>query len=310
MASPVTHDAMEGLTDIGQVESELARLRGDEHGASVRATTVNLVVFSPTEDCTKRVADAMTQIGGGRPLRSLVLVPSNGKARAHVSSSCWLAADGQEVCSEQVVVEAETAALPSAVVGLLVPDLPVFVLWQGEIEAAGRPGLLHELAELADRLIVDSDECGVAAAESVLRLTPSLTDLAWTRLAPWREALASLGDSPGGLKAYGRAHSVEAHGPQNEAQLLAGWLRSRLGRQIGLDHARRRRELARVCIDCGDRELLVERTGKGDVGRAVGPDGLEHPVVLPRRSWAWLVGAELDRLGSDRAFEEALAAGV
>src|SRR5438067_679448 len=80
-----------------------------------------------------------------------------------------------------------------------------------------RRSLLCELAELASRLIVDSGECGVAAAESVVGLTPSLTDLAWTRLAPWREALASLGDSPGGLKAYGRAHSVEAQGPENEA---------------------------------------------------------------------------------------------
>ena len=310
MAPPVTHDAPSGFTDIGRVESELARLRGDEHGASVRATTVNLVVFSPTDDCTKRAAEAMNRIGGGRPLRSIVLVPAGGKARAQVSSSCWLAADGQEVCSEQVVVHAERAALPSTVVGLLVPDLPVFLLWQGEIEADDRRPLLEELAELASRLIVDSDECGVAAAESVLRLTPSLTDLAWTRLAPWREALAALGDSPGGLKAYGRAHSLEAHGPVNEAQLLAGWLRSRLKRQIGLDHARRRRELARVCVDCGARALVVERTGKGDVGRAVGPDGLEHPVVLQRRTWAWLVGAELDRLGSDHAFEEALAAAV
>jgi glucose-6-phosphate dehydrogenase assembly protein OpcA len=310
MASPVTQEAPSEFTEIGRVESELARLRGDQHGASVRATTVNLVIFSPTDDCTKRAADAMTRIGGGRPLRSIVLVPARGKARAQVSNSCWLAADGQEVCSEQVVVQAERAALPSAVVGLLVPDLPVFLLWSGEIDAHDRRPLLGELAELASRLIVDSDECGVEAAESVLRMTPSLTDLAWTRLAPWREALAALGDSPGGLKAYGRAHSVEAHGPENEARLLAGWLRSRLKRQIGLDHARRRRELARVCVDCGDRELVVERTGKGEVGRAMGPDGLEHPVVLPRRTWAWLVGAELDRLGSDRAFEEALAASV
>jgi glucose-6-phosphate dehydrogenase assembly protein OpcA len=311
MATPVAGDSKSGLTDLKNVESELARLRGrDGHGASVRATTVNLVVFSPSDDCTRRAADAMTRIGGGRPLRSLVLEPGRGSARAHISSSCWLAATGQEVCSEQVIVEAEPAALPSTVVGLLVPDLPVFLLWQGEIGSGDRRALLEELAEVADRLIVDSDECGVEAAQSVLELTPSLTDLAWTRLAPWREALAALGDSPGGLKAYGRAHSIEAHGPENEAQLLAGWLRSRLGRQIGLDHARRRRELARVCVDCGQRALVVERTGKGSVGRAVGADGLEHPVVLPSRTWAWLVGAELDRLGSDRAFEDALAAAL
>src|SRR5581483_11853601 len=112
-------------------------------------------------------------------------------------------------------------------------DLPVFLLWLGPVEDVR--ALLEELSELATRLIVDSDQCGIGCAESVRELTPSLTDLAWTRLTPWREALAALGDSPGGLRAYQRAHMLEVRGPANEAALLAGWLRSRLGRPIGLD---------------------------------------------------------------------------
>jgi glucose-6-phosphate dehydrogenase assembly protein OpcA len=294
------------LHDLAGVERELSRLRGDRHGASVRATTVNLVVYAPSPDAVGQAEEALHMIGGGRPMRALILTPGPGKAMARVASSCWLADSGQEVCSEQVVIEAADAALPSSVVGLLVPDLPVFLLWQGEI-GARRP-LLEELSGLATRLIVDSDKCGIAAAESVRGLAPSLTDLAWTRLAPWREAMAELGDSPGGLNAFKRAHSLEVAGPANEAALLAGWLRSRLQLHMGLDHAANRRHLERVCVESRDVTLTVERVGRGSVGRAVGPDGLERAVMLPRREWSWLVGAELDRLGSDEAFEQALAA--
>jgi glucose-6-phosphate dehydrogenase assembly protein OpcA len=295
-----------GLVELAAVDSELARLRGGPHGASVRATTLNLMVYAPDPDSVSQAERALNRIGGGRPLRALVLTPGKGKATARVSSSCWLGSTGQEVCSEQVVIEADPAALPSSAVPVLVPDLPVFLLWLGPVEDVR--ALLEELSELATRLIVDSDQCGIGCAESVRGLTPSLTDLAWTRLAPWREALAALGDSPGGLRAYQRAHMLEVRGPANEAALLAGWLRSRLGRQIGLDHSGRTRHLERVAVAGRAAWLSVERTGRTGVGRAVGPDGLEHPVVLPRREWAWLVAAELDRLGSDPVFEAALAA--
>lgn len=295
-----------GLVDLSEVDSELARLRGGSHGASVRATTVNLMVYAPSADAVAQCERALNRIGGGRPLRALVLTPGGGRANARVSSSCWLASTGQEVCSEQVVIQADPAALPSSAVPVLVPDLPVFLLWLGPIDPVR--GLLEELSELASRLIVDSDQCGIECAESVRGLTPSLTDLAWTRMAPWREALAALGDSPGGLRAYKHAHLVEVRGPANEAELLAGWLRSRLNRQVGLDNSGKPRHLERVAVAGRDTLLSVERRGRTDVGRAIGPDGLEHAVVLPRREWAWLVGAELDRLGSDTVFEAALAA--
>jgi hypothetical protein len=290
--------------ELEGVEQELTRLRGHERGTSVRATTLNLLVLAPTDLEVNRTSDALTLLGGSRPLRGLILVPADGPARASVSSSCWRNSTGQEVCSEQVVIEAAPAALPSAAVGLLVPDLPVFLLWQGEIERSRR--LLEELSELSTRLIADSSECGLEQLRSVAGLTPSVTDLAWTRLLPWREALAMQGDTPDGLHVLEHAIGLEVRGPANEAGLLAGWLRSRLGRQIGLERTGRPKRLERVRVLSPHGELVIERTGSGQMGRAIGPDGSEHAVVLPRREHAWLLGTELDRFGSDPAFEDAL----
>ena len=86
-----------------------------------------------------------------------------------MASSCWAAAGG-EVCSEQVLISAARNALPSAVVPLLLSDLPAFVWWQGAIGMDDE--VLTELIELSDRLIVDSDEAGVEAVE---RITPAAT---------------------------------------------------------------------------------------------------------------------------------------
>ena len=293
-------------TDLAGVDRELARLRGGSHGTNVRATTLNLVAFAGSDDHVNRISDAITTIGSSRPLRALVAMPTPGPVRATVSCSSWLGAGGQEVCSELVLIEAGAAALPSAVLGLLIPDLPVFLLWQGEI--GERRQLLQQLAGQATRLLLDSDECGLEATASVSRLTPALTDLAWTRLIPWREALAGFADSRDGLRALRRATAVAARGPANEAALMAGWLRSRLELHLGLDRSGRGQSMERVAVQSSGGEFLVERVGRGSVGRSVGPDGIEHPVMLPHRDWAALVGAELDRMGSDRVYEASLAA--
>jgi glucose-6-phosphate dehydrogenase assembly protein OpcA len=293
-------------TDLAGVDRELARLRGGGHGTNVRATTLNLVAFAASDDHVNRISDAITTIGSSRPLRALVAVPGSGGLRATVSCSTWLGAGGQEVCTELVLIEAAAAALPSALLGLLIPDLPVFLLWQGEIGEHRR--LLEQLAAQATRLLLDSDECGLEATASVSGLTPALTDLAWTRLIPWREALAGFADASAGLRDLRRATAVAARGPENEAGLMAGWLRSRLQLHLGLDRSGRGQNMERVAIQSSAGEFVVERVGRGAVGRALGPDGIEHPVMLPHRDWAQLVGAELDRMGSDRVYEAALAA--
>ncbi|HEY8859809.1 MAG TPA: glucose-6-phosphate dehydrogenase assembly protein OpcA, partial [Gaiellales bacterium] len=118
------------LTDLSQVERALAASRAGGPG-SVRATTLNLVAYAPTPADVAFTQRALERIGGSRPLRAIIAgIGANG-VRASVSASCWLGTGLQQVCSEQVVLTARADALPSAVLSLLVPDLPTFVWWQG-----------------------------------------------------------------------------------------------------------------------------------------------------------------------------------
>jgi len=182
------------LTDLSQVERALAESRASGPG-SVRATTLNLVVYAPTPADVAFTQRAVERIGGSRPLRAIIAgVGANG-VRASVSASCWLGSGLQHVCSEQVVLTARAGALPSAVLSLLVPDLPTFVWWQGPMPADR--ALLSALAVLGTSTIVDSNSSSLEGVEEVGRLEPAVTDLAWLRLGPWRGGVASRNASPG-----------------------------------------------------------------------------------------------------------------
>ncbi len=296
---------MTEVSDLDRVEPALAELRGGDHRGSVRATTLNLVGFCEAQAHVERAQDAIARIGGSRPLRAIVLLPGEGHPKVAVSSSCWAAADS-EVCSEQVVISASRNALPSAVVPLLLSDLPVFLWWQGAVDMDDQ--VLVELVELSDRLIVDSDHAGVDAVEKITLLPRALSDLAWGRTEPWREAVAGMFDTAGPLEALGHLVGVEVAGPKAQASLIAGWLRSRLHRQVGLDHTDRS-VLHRVSLNCGSSGCFtVERDGRLSVGTAEGPGLPAHPVVLRHDQIAGLIGGEIYRMGVDHVYEQALAA--
>lgn len=296
---------MTEVSDLERVEPALAELRGGDHRGSVRATTLNLVAYCESDAHVERAQDAISRIGGSRPLRAIVLLPGEGHPKVAVSSSCWAAADG-EVCSEQVLISAARDALPSAVVPLLLSDLPAFVWWQGAI--AMDDEVLVELVDLCDRLILDSDEAGIEAVEKITLLPRALSDLAWGRTAPWREAVAGMFDTAGPLECLEHLVGVEVAGPQAQAGLIAGWLRSRLHRQVGLDLTERA-VLNRVSLTCGGSgSFTVEREGRLAVGTAEGPGLPAHPVVLRHDHVASLVGGEIYRMGVDHVYEQALAA--
>ena len=191
------------VADLARVERELLRIRTAEGGSSVRATTLNLVAVAAEPEQLTRTMDALQLIGGSRPLRAIVNVPGDGPTSAEVSSSAWHNPSGHEVRSEQMIVRGLPRALPSAVASLVIPDLPVFLLWNGKV--GDQRELFQRLAADATRLILDSDECGLGELIEAATLGPPVTDLAWARLTPWREAVASLTDSADGQAMLNRS---------------------------------------------------------------------------------------------------------
>ena len=57
-----------------------------------------------------------------------------------------------------------------------------------------------------------------------------VSDIAWARTSRWRPQLASLWPGIEDVK------TIEVTGTEAQANLLAGWLRSRLGHDVALEH--------------------------------------------------------------------------
>ena len=228
---------------LAGVESQLARLREAtaEEGSppSIRTSVMTHIAWVPEEwaDAARATLAGMAE---EHPSRTLLLVPlpdsGHDRIDAEASVECYrLPGTERHVCSEVVELQLHgpRAKAPASVVSpLLISDLPVFCRWRGE-PPFGSPEL-DQLVAIADRLIVDSTEwedlpyAYTRLAELFERT--AVSDIAWARTARWRALLASLWPEIGDVSA------IRVHGTAAQAYLLAGWLRSRLGRELALEH--------------------------------------------------------------------------
>jgi glucose-6-phosphate dehydrogenase assembly protein OpcA len=172
--------------------------------------------------------------------------------------------------------------VPASIVQpLLLPDLPVFLRWRGVPPFGERP--FEELLDVVDRLIVDSTEWpglpGQYGDLADVFERVMVSDIAWARTSRWRPQLASLWPGIAEVK------RIKVTGTEAQAYLLAGWLRSRLDREIELEH------------EPSDRLVSVEVDGEP----APFPPG-DPPDP------ADLLSDELDRFARDRVYEQAVRA--
>ena len=162
---------------------------------------------------------------------------------------------------------------------LFLPDLPVFLRWRG-VPSFGSDSF-ESLMDVVDRLIVDSTEWpelpGSYAQLAGVFDRVVVSDIAWARTSRWRRQLATLW--PG----IGNVEQIRVTGTAAQAELLAGWLRSRLARPVALEH-----QLA-------DHLEAVEIDGKA----APFPPGDPPPP-------SDLLSEELDKFERDRVYEEAV----
>ena len=243
---------------VAALERELARLRrsmgvhATEQGAPVaRASVLNLVIFATREAHARRAAHTIDELATRHPCRAIIVVGDRARegVRPDLEMHCHLAKPGdlQQVSYEQILIRARGDAdqrLASALIPLLLPDLPVF-LWWTETPPLDRP-YFDELLALADRLIVDSGDFArpdktLAQLHAVARSGNGrygLTDFNWTRITPWRELVSQFFDVPAwrpfldGITGVRVGFAVDADGRRihpSQALLLIGWLAARLG---------------------------------------------------------------------------------
>jgi len=310
---------------VSALERELARLRrssgahAKEHGVPVaRASVLNLVVFATREIHARRAAATIDQLATRHPSRAIVIVADRepGGGTPELEMHCHLShPDGaQQVSYEQILIRARGAAdrrLVSAVIPLLLPDLPVF-LWWTETPPLDLP-FFDDLLRLANRLIVDSGDFArpdrtLPRLHAVARAGDrryGVTDFNWTRITPWRELVMQFFDVPAwrpfldtitGIRV---GFAVDADGREihpSQALLFIAWLASRLGWTAieslapseagGLLFAMRRPDGQEIPVRV--RPRFIRGLSEGDLSglRIQSEDGGRHAEFVVKRSEA------------------------
>ena len=277
------------MSVVADIERQLGRLRAREATdgmPELRTSTMTHLVWCPPEWRSKARA-TLAGLLERHPARTIFLIPEPGgetvsDARVELKDF-QLQGMSREVLSEVIELRLRGSAArhPSSVVlPLLVSDLPVFCRWRGEPEWESAE--LAEVIGVTDRLVVDSSEWrGVPGAYAQLVElfgSVAVSDIAFSRTLPWRRRLAEL------WPAIGTVERLRVEGPRADAELVAGWLRSRLKREISLT----RREAGTVTA------MWVDGEPVGSPGEALSPSEL--------------LSAELDQFGRDKVYEAAVRA--
>ena len=273
---------------MSQVEQQLAELRlGETDGAELRTSVMTHVAWAPPKwaDIARRTLAGLDE---QHPSRTILLFPEPKRADAidvTVALRCFtLSGSTRTACSEVIELRlgGKRVHVPGSIVQpLLISDLPTFCRWR-DLPPWGAPEL-DQLVAVCDRLVVDSSEWrGLPGAYRELEQLfdrIAVSDIAWGRSVAWRARLAALWPEIGSIE------KLSVTGPKADALLLAGWLRSRLKRDVTLTH-RASAELERVSVD----------------GAPVQPPPGDAETASERLS------AELDVFGRDPVYEAAVTA--
>jgi glucose-6-phosphate dehydrogenase assembly protein OpcA len=271
------------VTALCGLRDESAR---ETEGPDMRTSVMTHLAWVPTE-WESAALDTLAGLEERHPSRGILLFPepeAEDGIDARITVLAYPLREQRRHIAAEVIelrLRGRSCDAPASIVNpLLVPALPVFLRWRGRPQF-GRQNV-EQLVEVCDRLIVDSREWpDVPKGYAALPFDrTACSDIAWRRTEPWRRCLARLW--PG----IAELQSLRVQGPTAEACLLAGWLRSRLERDVELEHE------------------------DADELRVVDVDGAACPVPKERPTSSDLLSAELDEFSRDRVYEAAALAAV
>ena len=302
---------------------ELAALwtqEGKQGGAGVlRACSMTLVVIAEAGDDASALGETVAALMPEHPARSiLILLPGAGERALsqRVYQQCWKPfGQRQQICCEQIEITASDAALadlPSVILPLAVPDLPV-ILWCRSARLAGRPEFA-EIARMATKVVIDS-AAAADAAGAILRMADTvrsggiLADLAWTRLTRWRETLARVFENRDTLARLGEVNSVQVRfgpGYDTAAWYMAAWAANALA-SVGVVVTpvfERQEETLRLELSGGTFHVKLSRQ---DDRLVMVVNEQSNCTNLPRPTDYHLMREELGIVRRDAIFEGTLA---
>ncbi|MFS8899982.1 glucose-6-phosphate dehydrogenase assembly protein OpcA [Synechococcus sp. H60.2] len=231
---------------IEDIEQELNKIWSSKgESVAARAATFTLVVYESLDDALLLPSPTVEAIATQNPCRVIDLrAKREGAAEdaieAQVAAYCPVTREQRSslVCCEYITLKAPEAALVracSTVASLLIPNLPTFLWWQGNLDLNSL--LFQKLVALSNRVIVDSrgfvnPEEDLQEMDLLIREGHHCGDLNWRRLLPWQELTAQAFDPPDRRESLYWIDQVTIDykaGNPCQALLFLGWLASRLG---------------------------------------------------------------------------------
>ena len=219
--------------DLGKINVLLQQARERSGQSQESITTLNLVAIYFTQAQYEAARAALEVAGSVHPCRLVVLIADESIAEGSATARVSVVRSAGAITLERVVLNATGHSvhhLESAMDGLLLPELPMVVVWGGRPQG----DLLQRAVEKADRIIIDSGARPPTYLEETASLVAAgapIGDLAWARIFPWQGLAAEVLDLPNLREHRGNiktARVVCAQATGAEGALLAGWLSARV----------------------------------------------------------------------------------
>lgn len=268
-------------------------------GSPAMGMVMTLIVITDEEHSADAMKAARTA-AREHPARVLTVQIGSGRGSGHVHAEVGIGRgrSGETALitlTGEVVKHADSVIRP-----LLLPDSPVAVWW-----AANSPVSPSEdpIGQLAHRRITDAAAVTRGRTKALERLSqnyaPGDTDLAWSRITPWRALLAAALDQH---RSTVTGISVAGERLSPSTDLLAAWLENRLGvtaEQMTTDGP----GVTEVVLTTRTGKVRIARTDASVAMLSV-PASMDRRVSLRRRELPDLLAEELRHLDEDEIYAE------
>jgi len=285
-------------TNAAGIAAELVRAR-TKAGSPAMGMVMTLIIVVDEDSADEAMASARAA-SKEHPARVLGVILGDARGKAEVNAQVgtgdgWGGETALIRLKGEVVKHADSVVLP-----LLLPDSPVAMWWPSDPPESPADDALGQLAQ---RRITDAAAAvrgkGRAIHLQCSSYAPGNTDLAWTRITPWRALLAAILDQ---RPVKVRAASVTAERISPSADLLAAWLVDRL--KVPVERKSSRGPgITEVVLETDEGPARISRPD-GRLAMFSVPDRPDRPVALKRRDLPELLAEELRRLDEDDVYAE------
>lgn len=283
-------------TDSNEIAAEFLRSR--RRSGSPAMGMVMTLIFVVDEDAAEDAMETARSASREHPARVLGIMIGDGRGSGQVDARVGIGSGWTGETALIKLTGAVTKHPESVVLPLLLPDSPVVVWWPAKAPAdpASDP-----LGQLARRRITDASAVPTGRGKAMLTqchsYAPGNTDLAWTRITPWRALLAAALDQHSGKVT---SASVAADRISPSADLLSAWLTDRL--RVNVDRQSSAGPgITRVVLSTKSGDISLVRTD-GKLATLSSPGEPDRPVALKRRDLDELLSEELRRLDPDDVY--------